>query len=76
MSEYLKTMIKKQKMHTLAPTSGPSCPSDKFVVLSIILQAGEQAEVLVAFSDYNTKVIEIRTARVTAYWHKLCPTFK
>ncbi len=46
MSEYLKTMIKKQKMHTLVPTSGPSCPSDKFVVLSIILQAGEQAEVL------------------------------
>ncbi len=63
-------------MHTLVLTSGPTCPSDKFVVSSIILQAGEQAEVLVAFSDYNTKVIEIRTARVTAYWHKLCPTFK
>ena len=54
MSEYLKTMIKKQKMHTLVPTSGPSCPSDKFVVLSIILQAGEQAEVLVAFPDYQS----------------------
>jgi hypothetical protein len=45
-----KIDYKKQEMRTLVPTSGPSCPSDKFAVFSLLLQVDKQAAGLVKFA--------------------------